>query len=76
MITTIQIHQEVKRELDTIKKDKESYEETILRLIKSEEEQRKRDKKLLIEQCKEMYEDDLKITKEFEPIDAELDWEW
>lgn len=39
----------------------------------------KREKKLrelLIEGCKEMYEDDLKVCKEWEATDNILDWEW
>ena len=31
---------------------------------------------LMIEECKEMAEESLKITKEWETTDATLDWEW
>lgn len=34
----------------------------------------KKQKKLFIEGCKEMAEESLRITKEWEP--ADLDWEW
>ncbi len=33
-------------------------------------------KDLIIEGCKEMYDDMIKITKEWEATDATLDWEW
>jgi hypothetical protein len=33
-------------------------------------------RKLLIEGCKEMAEESLKITKEFEAIEEDFDWEW
>ena len=33
-------------------------------------------KKRMIEGCKEMAEESLRVTKEWEPIDNELDWEW
>jgi len=32
--------------------------------------------KLMIEGCIEMAEESLKITKEFEAIDEDFDWEW
>ncbi|MAG45297.1 MAG: hypothetical protein CMH63_00805 [Nanoarchaeota archaeon] len=76
MITTIQIHKKVKDELDTFKTKNESYEEIILNLMKTIEEQRRQEKELLIEGCKEMAKDSLKITKEWEATDAQLDWEW
>jgi len=31
---------------------------------------------LLIEGCKEMAEENIKITKEFEAIGESFDWEW
>ena len=36
----------------------------------------KKTRELLIEGCKEMAEENLKICKEWEAIDAEMDWEW
>ena len=76
MITTIQIRDKVKSELDLIKKDKEGYEGVILRLIELEEKQKRHDKELLIEECKEMAKDNLKTTKKWESTDNKLDWEW
>ncbi len=76
MITTIQIHKKVKDELDTLKTENESYEEIILNLMKSVEKQKRQEKTLLIEGCKEMAKDNLKMTKEWETTDAKLDWEW
>ena len=49
------------------------------KVIKSlrEKEKKKRDQEaLLIEQYKVMYQDDLRIVKEWETTDATLDWEW
>ncbi|MAF50605.1 MAG: hypothetical protein CMH64_00785 [Nanoarchaeota archaeon] len=66
MITTIQIHEKVKSELESIKKPKETYEDVIVRLIDSEEKQKREQEKLLIEGCKEMAKDMLEINKEWE----------
>ena len=76
MITTIQIHRNVKDELNLFRKNSETYEEVIVRLLESEKSKRRMDKKLLIEGCKEMAEESLRITKEWESVDSELDWEW
>lgn len=38
--------------------------------------QKRKQTELLIEQCKIMAEDDLRITKEWENTDNTLDWEW
>lgn len=75
-ITTIQIRENVKNQLDKIKVGRESYEEVILNLMETAEKCRKTQEDLLIEQCKVMAKDDLAITKEWESTDAELDWEW
>lgn len=72
-ITSIQIHQNIKRELDRIKTEKESYEEAIMKLIEKVENQKTVQKKLLIEGYKEMAEESLKITKEFEVADKEVE---
>jgi len=39
------------------------------------EEHKRKQEELLIEGCKETYEDMLKINKEWEAVDGELDWE-
>jgi predicted CopG family antitoxin len=76
MITTIQLNENVKNALDTLKKNKETYEDVILNLMKTVEIYRRKHKELLIEGCKEMAEESLKITKEFEAIEDLRDWEW
>ena len=76
MITSIQIHENVKNELDRLKEGRQTYEEVILNIIKLVEQQKRRQKELLIEGYKEMAQESLKITKEFEPLEKELDWEW
>ena len=76
MITTIQIHENVKNELDKFKSDKESYEDVILSLMRFSEKSKRSQKELLIEGCKAMAEENLKITKEFEGIEDLSDWEW
>lgn len=74
-ITTIQLREKVKSQLDNLKQGKESYEDTILRLMLTAEQCLRSNKELLIEQCQVMAEDDLKIVKEWEATDATLDWE-
>lgn len=76
MVTTIQLNENVKKELDRLKTNKESYEEIIINLLKSVEKCKREQEDLLIEGCKEMAEDSLRITKEWEPTDFSLDWEW
>ena len=66
MITTIQLNENVKRTLDRMKSNKETYEDIIVSLIESVQEQEKKQDELLIEGCKEMYEDMLKMAKEWE----------
>jgi predicted CopG family antitoxin len=75
-ITTIQIHEDVKSELDRIREGKQTYEEIILQMIKTLEIQKRKQRELLIEGCKEMAQESLKIAKEFEPLEKELEWEW
>lgn len=76
-ITTIQIHEDVKEELGKLKeKSNESYEEVIMKLIKHLEKEKREREEAMIEGCKEMAEDSLKITKEWETTDSKLDWEW
>ena len=73
MVTTIQINESVKEELDNLKSNKETYEQVILNLLNVAQECKRKEKALLIEGCKVMAEDSLKINKEWEAIDAELD---
>lgn len=77
MISSIQLRENVKTQLARYKeKDNESFEDVIVKMINQIEKQEKGQKELLIEQCKVMAEDDLKITKEWENTDNTLDWEW
>jgi predicted CopG family antitoxin len=76
MITTIQLDDKVKKALDRMKAQKESYEEVIVKMIELIERQKRKQTDLLIEGCKEMAEENLKITKEFEAIEDFRDWEW
>lgn len=76
MITTIQLNENVKKSLDRLKTNKETYEEVILNLMKMAEKNKKEQEELLIEGCKEMAEDMIRINKEWEAVDAEIDWEW
>lgn len=77
MITTIQINHEVKEALNQMKETgKESYEEIILKMMQIIEEQKRKREELMIEGCKEMAEENLKITKEFEAIEDFRDWKW
>jgi len=76
-ITTIQINENVKRELDRIKEShNDTYEIVIQRLVNLAEQTKRKQKLLLIEGCKEMAEESLKMTKEWEATDSAIDWEW
>ena len=76
MITTIQLDNKVKIALNRMKNQKETYEEVIVRMINIIEKQKRKRIDLLIEGYKEMAEESLKITKEFEAVDEDFDWEW
>jgi predicted CopG family antitoxin len=76
MITTIQLNENVKNALDRLKSNKETYEQVILNLMKIAEKCQREQEQLLIEGCKVMAEESLKITKEFEAIENLDDWEW
>lgn len=76
MVTTIQLNEKVRDSLDRMKKEKETYEEVIVGLMKFSEEYKRKQEKLLIEGCKEIAIENLKITKSFEAIENLDDWEW
>ena len=69
MVTTIQLNENVKNALDRMKTGRETYEEVILNLMKIAEKCKREQEELLIEGCKVMAEESLKITKEFEAIE-------
>lgn len=75
MITTIQLNENVKNALDRMKSNKETYEQVILNLMKTAEKCKREQEQLLIEGYKEMAEESLRITEEWENTDAKLDWE-
>lgn len=66
MITTIQLNEDVKKALDRMKSNKETYEQVILNLMNIAERHKRAQEQLLIEGCKEMYNDMLEISKEWE----------
>ncbi|MBU2523273.1 MAG: hypothetical protein KKE23_03215 [Nanoarchaeota archaeon] len=77
MITTIQIHDNVKRELDRLKKIRnETYEQIILRLMREVEKQKRQQKELLIEGCRVMAKENIKIMNGFSFADKEIGWEY
>ena len=66
-ISTIQIRRNVKDSLERLKeKPNESFEEVIVKLIQEKKQSKEEFEKLMIEECKEMYEDNLRISKEWE----------
>ena len=66
MVTTIQLNEDVKKALDRMKAGKETYEQTILNLMKTVEKYKREQEQLLIEGYKEMAEESLRIAKEWE----------
>ncbi len=76
MVTTIQLNENVKKALDRLKTNKQTYEQIILNLMKTAEKSKREQEKLLIEGYKEMADENIKISKEFEQIEKDFDWEW
>jgi len=76
MVTTIQLNENVKSALDRLKSNKETYEDIIVKMINQIDEQKRKHVELMIEGAKETAEESLKITKEFETIEEDFDWEW
>ena len=73
MVTTIQLREDVKRELDRLKESgKETYEEVIINLMRITEEHKRKRKKLLAEGYKEMARESLKVNKDWSVADK--DW--
>ena len=66
MITTIQLNEDVKKALDRIKSNKETYEQVIINLMETVEKYKREQEELLIEGYKEMAEECLRIAKEWE----------
>ena len=76
MITTIQLNDQTKNSLSQIKQQGETYEALIIRMMQQLELKKRKQEELLIEGCKVMAEEDLKIAKEFEAIENLDNWEW
>lgn len=76
MITTIQLNDKVKKQLDKLKTNKETYEDVIVKMMEKLEEDKRNHIGLMIEGAKESAEESLKITREFEAIDQDFDWKW
>ena len=73
MITTIQIHEKIKHQLDSLKEEKESYENVVARLILQAEKQKRNQENLLKEGYKEMTQEALKTTKDWSSSDKDWD---
>jgi len=71
-ISTIQIHDNVKKALAKLKETNESYEEAIVKMMKIIEKQKMQNKQLLKEGYKEMAQESLAVTKEW--FAADKDW--
>jgi len=76
MVTTIQLNEDVKHQLDKMKSAKETYEDIIVSMITQIDKQKREQTELMIEGCIAMAEESLKITKEFEAIEDLSAWEW
>ena len=76
MITTIQLNDQTKNSLSKIKQQGETYEALIIRMMQLLEQKKREQEELMIEGCKEMAKDMLKINKEWEGVDSDIDWEW
>lgn len=76
MATTIQLSENAKKSLDSLKSGRETYEDVILQLMKFVEESKRKKEDLIIEGCNAMADENLKITKEFELIEDLDKWEW
>lgn len=80
-ISSIQIRESVKRELEKLKqKSNESYEDVIVSLISSKQHKKNELEKMIREECEEMAEENLKIAKEGETalmdgLDPNEKWE-
>ena len=67
MVTTIQLNENVKKRLESLKeKNGDTYENVIVKLIDEKETDKKRIERLIIEGYKERAKESLKIAKEWE----------
>ena len=72
MVTTIQLNEDVKKALDRLKSNKETYEDIIIKMINQTDEQKRKFVELMIEGAKETAEESLKkgeiVLVNFEPV--------
>ncbi|MFH1511021.1 MAG: hypothetical protein ABIF10_04975 [Candidatus Woesearchaeota archaeon] len=74
MVTTIQLRENVKRELDRRKESRsDTYEDVILGLMRSAEQQKRQQKSLLTEGYLEMAKESARVTKEWSSADRDWD---
>jgi len=72
-ITTIQLNDNIKRELDKIKSSKETYEEVIIDLMKVAQQYKRKQKEHIIEGYRETAKVDLAIDEEWSSADKGWD---
>ncbi len=70
-VTTVKVHQRTKMDMDSVKREKETYDDLIQRLL--EKEKKKKLREALIEGYKSMGKEDLKELEEWEV--ASPDWD-
>jgi len=81
MITTIQLNENVKRELEKLKERRnESYEDVIVKLLDEKVAKGREQEELIKEGCIEMYDEMKRIDKEWEStlmdgLDPDEKWE-
>ena len=81
MVTTIQLSENVKKDLDRFKQGKKAYEDVIIELISHIDNSQKEREKLLKEEAIALSEESLKISKEWEGalmdgLDKDEKWEY
>jgi len=75
MITTIQLNENIKTELNRMKVfSNETYEDVIVKMIEDIRKQKKIQTELLIEGCKIMAKDSIKMVEDFQYVDSDLEW--
>ena len=64
MVTTIQLNEDLKRDLERLKDHRfRTYEDVIIELIRANDNQKRSNEELLAEGCEAMAEENLKITE-------------
>jgi predicted CopG family antitoxin len=77
MITSIQIHKDVKQALYRMKTSpRESYEDIIVRMMKIINNNKKDHEKLMKEGCIAMADESKKLAEEWLEVSTNADWEW